>query len=234
MGSDEHAWWMTAPLDESGRRDLGKLPTSILTALIDNGMALARHAVRMQRRALRNLLGGAEDLDQQLAIWILEAAVTYNPARGPWAAHLVQRVRQLVADRWRADLGRPAIRLLNQAREESVPSRQQVDVNRICSLLLGARSGLESCAEPVYEDEGIEHIAEWSVRAEVTRALLDAGFAPGAQQPRLQRALVSYLLRELHGLPRRRLANCGIHHRTITALDHDLQRRVRELVGSRP
>ncbi|MCO1581681.1 hypothetical protein M8C13_38625 [Crossiella sp. SN42] len=238
MGADSRPWWEAAPLDEAGCRSLAALPAADVVQLVEAGKVLARHAVRSQRRALQELLGDADDLDQQLTTWILEAAVTYDPARGPWQAHLVQRVRQLAADHWRVNVGRAALQMLQRQRElgdTALAPGEHLQVRRIRSLLPGAQHRLDRDTELIPAvDDSLARIEERSVRTQITRALLDAGFATGAEHPRLQRALVAYLLCQVHGFSQRRVAACGIHHRTLTALDQDLRARLRALVRQRP
>ncbi|WHT22539.1 hypothetical protein N8J89_16185 [Crossiella sp. CA-258035] len=232
MPGEPRAWWEGAPLDAAGRRRLSGLAPHVVAGLVEEGKALAWHAVRPQRRALQDLLGEPEDLDQQVVVWILEAAASYDPARGPWTAHLAQRVRQLAGDRWRTEIGQSALRRLKHLREKgyaALEPGERLFVNRISSLLPGGRCSLDRYAEMVpCTDELIEGLELRCVRSQVTRAVLRAGLAEDGEQPRMQRALVSYLLRQVHGHSIRRLVSWGIHHRTIAALEQALHHRVRE------
>ncbi|MBP2477586.1 hypothetical protein JOF53_006458 [Crossiella equi] len=239
MTSDQNTWWTPAPLGPDGRRDLTTLGQRALRGLLDASRALARHAIRAQRGGLRELLGEQEDLDQQLATWILEAAATYDPERGTWTGHLVQRVRQQAADHWRRTVGWSAIELLrraNHAGEHELSRDQRLHLKRIRSLMPGGAHGLDerTAHPPVIEDAytGIEEHAE---RAHVTRELLRAGYDPAIGRPELRRALVYYLLSHLGGHPQRRVAAaCAVHHRTLAALSTQLHDHLRVTLRPTP
>lgn len=234
----QQPWWEIAPLGPTGCRALSQLPAAALQRLIDDSQALARHAIRKQLRALQGLLGDAEDLDQQITIWILEAATNYDPALGRWEVHLVHRVRQLAVNQWRTSVGRTAIQTLKRLRENgftALAPTEQLHANRIRSLLPGGQQCLDPHADlPHDPDEDLVGIEERSVHTQVTAALVNAGSADDAGHPRRRRALAAYLLCHLHGHPRRRVAACGIHHRTITALENELLGHVRQLLQPAP
>ncbi|MBP2471152.1 hypothetical protein JOF53_000024 [Crossiella equi] len=228
------SWWQTAPLGPAGRRDLARLAPSLMTEVLDQAMGLARHAIRAQHSALRELLGGPDDLTQQLRLWILEAAATYDPARGPWTAHLTQRVRHQAGDHWRAVVGQCALRRIRRYRADGTPltGAEQLHVARILSLLPGRQHQLNiaDCSA----DPSENHLAvEQSMAAgTATLAYLHAVEADEEQHARrLRQGFVVHVLRHLHGQALRRIAPCGgMHHRTSAAVEEEFQQRVRDLL----
>lgn len=233
--SPDAPWWDLAPLRDTRHRDLAELPASAVRNLVDQSLGLARHAVRTQRHHLQNLLGDGEDLDQQLTEWILEAAVTYDPTRGPWAAHVVKRVQQLAADHWRQVVGRAALaklRRFNDSGGSGVSNRDRLQVSTVLALLPGGQSILDSEATPPDDQTNPDHdIAQRSEQARVSLAVLAAATAASpTHRSRLHRGLAIYLLRNIYGYSQRNLAECGIHHRTAASLENEFRKRLRKLL----
>ncbi|GAA2843299.1 sigma-70 family RNA polymerase sigma factor [Crossiella cryophila] len=229
------AWWTEVPLGNSGHRDLTRIPPERLALLLEQAMGLARHAIRAQRGPLRDLLGGAEDLAQQLRLWILAAARTYDPERGTWTGHLTQRVRQQAADHWRATVGHTAlnkVRAFRAADGEPLNGQDQLQVARILSLLPGKQSTLDVANDVVDGAGNAEHAVD--SHSEATVATLALLYAPETADPfvarRLCRGVAVHVLRRVCGQAQRRIAACGIHHRTAAAVENELYARVRELL----
>ncbi|GAA2842911.1 sigma factor [Crossiella cryophila] len=228
-------WWVDVPLNPAGHRDLTGIPPIRLARLLDQTMGLARHAIRAQHGPLRGLLGGVDDLTQQLRLWILAAARTYDPDRGPWTAHVTQRVRQQAADHWRATVGYTAlqkVRAFRYADGKPLSAKDQLQVAHALSLLPGGQSTLDESDDSVDVGENFEHTVDnRSVATSATLALLRASETddPVAAQ-RLCRGFVMYVLRHVCGVAQRRIAACGIHHRTAAAVENELRARVRELL----
>lgn len=232
-------WWNQAPLRDTRRRNLTDLHPTTVRQLVDHALGLARHAVRGQRQPLQNVLGGGDDLDQQLKVWILEAAATYDPRRGPWGAHVVQRVRQLAGDHWRRVVGRTAlekVRRFHATGGQGIDDNDRLQVSRVLALLPGGQSSLDSQGSEIGGDPDADAgLALRSERTRVTLALLRAATSTTPRrQARLQRGLVIHILRNVYGYSQRNVAECGIHHRTAGALENELRNRLRDLLDTHP
>lgn len=232
-------WWEQAPLRDTRRRNLTDLHPTTLRQLVDHALGLARHAVRSQRQPLQTILGDGDDLDQQLTVWILEAAATYDPSRGPWGAHVVLRVRQLAGDHWRRVVGRTALEKVQRFHAtggHGINDNDRLHVSRALALLPGSQSSLDSQNSDIGGDQDADAgLALRSERTRVTLALLRAATSiDPARQTRLQRGLVIHILRHVHGYSQRNIAECGIHHRTAGTLENELRNRLRDLLDAHP
>lgn len=125
---DEDQAWRAAPLTAPGgtgapRRDPNVLPEQFRERLIRHYLDFAVRQAMRNSRAVQLYLPEPDDLRQQAAVWILEAAATYDVDRAPFPGYLAHVLSLRVLDLARAAMGRTtadaAIRLARAGGELS-------------------------------------------------------------------------------------------------------------------